>query len=96
MLRSSVGNYIRKARFAAVFGIVAFIDLPLVFISARVMRGVSPVVFGGSGGGIEPKMMVALVASLVAFSFLFVVLLKQRYDIEKIGYTIENLKGQEA
>lgn len=96
MLRSSVGNDIRKARFAAVFGIVAFIDLPLVFISARVMRGVSPVVFGGRGGGITPEMMVALVASLVAFSFLFVVMLKQRYDLEKIQDTIDNLKVQEA
>ncbi len=35
ILRSAAGNDSKKARYAAVFGIIAFLDLPLVYASAR-------------------------------------------------------------
>jgi ABC-type transport system involved in cytochrome c biogenesis, permease component len=96
ILRSAAGNDVRKAKFAAVFGIIAFIDLPLVYVSARLMRGISPVVFGPGGGGIAPEMMVALLVSLVSFTLLFVLLLKQRMDIEKMKDDLARLKLEEA
>lgn len=96
ILRSSAGNDARKAKFAAVFGIIAFLDLPLVYISARVMRGISPVVFGSGGGGIAPEMMVALVATLLAFTFLFIVILKHRVELEIMKDSILRLKLMEA
>lgn len=92
VLRSSAGSEVRKAKFAAVFAIIAFIDLPLVYISARIMRGISPVVFGGRGGGIHPQMLEALLITIVAFSFLFVVLLKQRFDLEMMSDKVEKMK----
>ncbi|MBI4228148.1 MAG: cytochrome c biogenesis protein CcsA [Deltaproteobacteria bacterium] len=92
ILRSSAGSDVRKAKFAAVFGIIAFLDLPLVYISARVMRGISPVVFGSRGGGIAPEMMVALIVTLVAFTFLFVLILKHRMDLEVMKDNILRLK----
>ncbi|MEM4658839.1 MAG: cytochrome c biogenesis protein CcsA [Candidatus Methanosuratincola sp.] len=96
LLRSSAGGEARRAKYSAVFAIIAYIDLPLVYISARVMRGISPVVFGGRGGGIEPKMWVALVASLLAFTFLFVVLLRLRYALERMGDEVKALRVKEA
>ena len=96
ILRSTAGNDERKARFAAVFGIIAFLDLPLVYVSARLMRGISPVVFGPGGGGIDPRMMVALTVTLIAFTFLFIVLLKQRLDVEKMKYVIASIKSERA
>ena len=48
-LKSNVPKY------ASIFAIISFIDLPIVYISVRVMRGISPVVFGGDGGGISAK-----------------------------------------
>src|SRR3989304_301684 len=84
ILRSSAGIDVKKAKFAAVFGIIAFLDLPLVYASARLMRGISPVVFGGRGGGIAPQMMVALLVCLITFTLLYIVLLKQRMDIEEM------------
>ena len=92
VLRSSAGNDIKKAKFAAVFGIIAFIDLPLVYLSVRVMRGISPVVFGPGGGGIEPQMMHALLINLVSCSLLFIVLLLERIDLERMGDTLSRLK----
>jgi heme exporter protein C len=96
ILRSTAGNDVKKAKFAAVFGIIAFLDLPLVYVSARLMRGISPVVFGSGGGGIAPEMMVTLLVTIVTFTFLFILLLKERVDIEKAKDEIERLKFEEA
>ncbi len=96
ILRSTAGNDVKKAKFAAVFGIIAFLDLPLVYVSARLMRGISPVVFGPGGGGIAPEMMTTLLVNLVTFTFLFILLLKERVGIEKAKDEIERLKFEEA
>ncbi|HSE83373.1 MAG TPA: cytochrome c biogenesis protein CcsA [Thermodesulfobacteriota bacterium] len=96
ILRSTAGSDVKKAKFAAVFGIIAFLDLPLVYVSARLMRGISPVVFGPGGGGIAPEMMTTLLVTLVTFTLLFILLLKERIDIEKAKDEIERLKFEEA
>ncbi len=96
VLRSSAGSDTKKAKYAAVFGIIAFLDLPLVYASARLMRGISPVVFGGKGGGIAPEMMVALLVTLIGFIFLFILLLKERMDIEKMKDEISRIKLEEV
>ena len=96
ILRSSAGSDTRKAKFAAVFGIIAFLDLPLVYISARVMRGISPVVFGSGGGGIAPEMMVALLVTLAAFTLLFVLILKHRVELEIMKDSILRLRSTEV
>jgi heme exporter protein C len=93
MLRSSAGNDTKKAKFAAVFGIIAFIDLPLVYVSVRVMRGISPVVFGPGGGGIAPEMMYALLINMAACSLLFILLLLERLDIERMSDKLSGLKA---
>jgi heme exporter protein C len=95
MLRSATGSNLKKAKFAAVFGIIAFIDLPLVYLSVRLMRGISPVVFGGRGGGIAPQMMVALVVCLIAFTLLYIVLLKGRMTIEGMKDEVARLRVEE-
>ena len=92
VLRASAENDSKRAKFAAVFAIIAFIDLPLVSLSVRVMRGISPVVFGPGGEGIEPEMMNALLINMAAFSLLFIVLLLERIDLERFQDKIARLK----
>ncbi len=91
LIRANSGYDEKKAKYSAVFAIIAFIDLPLVYISARVMRGISPVVFGPGGGGIEPKMLNALLITLVSFTLLFILLLVERIKIENLKYQINKL-----
>ena len=91
LIRANSGYDEKKAKYSAVFAIIAFIDLPLVYISARVMRGISPVVFGPGGGGIEPKMLNALLITLVSFTLLFILLLVERVKIENLKYQINKL-----
>ncbi len=71
-------------RYSSVFAIIAFIDLPIVYISVRIMRGISPVVFGGDGGGISSEMMDTLLVTFAAFFFLYIFLLDIRIKLDKI------------
>ncbi len=92
IIRSAAGTDLKAARFSAVFGIIAFMVLPFVYVSARVMRGISPVVFGGRGGGISPKMMVTLIVCLVSCTFLYLLLLGQRMALERMRDEIATLR----
>jgi len=81
MLRSAAGDDPRRARFAAVFAIVGFVDVPLVWFSARYLRALSPVIFTAHGFDLAPSMKVALYAGLVAWSVFYVLLFRARLRI---------------
>ncbi|QJT08452.1 cytochrome c biogenesis protein [Oceanidesulfovibrio marinus] len=68
----------RRAVVSAVLGIVAFLDVPLVFYSARLWRSIHPAVFGSSGGGLEPEMKLTLFVSLGAFGLLWAAIVLAR------------------
>ncbi len=55
-----------------------------------------PVVFGGRGGGIAPEMMVALLITLFAFTLLFIFILIERINLEKMKDDIARIKLEEA
>ncbi|MDR2055789.1 MAG: cytochrome c biogenesis protein [Desulfovibrio sp.] len=59
----------RKGLVCAVLGVVAFLDVPLVFVSARIWRSIHPAVLGAQGGGLEPEMKLTVAACVVAFGF---------------------------
>jgi len=75
--QSGVGGE-RAPMVRAALGVVAFLDVPLVFISARKWRSIHPTVFGAKGSGIEPEMMVALVVSIMAVGLLWAALVSLR------------------
>ncbi|SHN49204.1 cytochrome c biogenesis protein [Desulfovibrio litoralis] len=70
----------RLATISAVLSIIAFLDVPLVFFSARLWRTVHPAVFGNQNGGLEPEMKLTVFICLFAFMFfwLALVLIRQR------------------
>ncbi len=78
LLRGSDIGGQRKDAVLAVLGIVAFLDVPLVFVSARYWRSIHPAVFGPQGGGMEPEMWWAMITNLVAMGFLWLALLLSR------------------
>jgi heme exporter protein C len=78
VLRSSPMGGERRALVCAALGVVAFLDVPLVFYSARLWRSVHPAVFGKQGGGLEPEMWVAVLISLVGLGLLWLALLLAR------------------
>ncbi len=87
--RMTGSNREQRAMISAVIGIVAFIDVPLVFYSARLWRSIHPAVFASQGGGLEPEMWVAVFVSLAAWGMLWVLLLRIRVRQLRAGERID-------
>ncbi len=68
----------KNANIRAVLGIIAFIDVPLVFLSARLWRSIHPAVFASKGGGLDSDMKITVFVCLGAFGLVFAVLLLLR------------------
>ncbi len=92
MLRASVEDPARRARFAAVYGIVAFISVPINFIAIRLWRTQHPLIFGSEEGGLGPNMMFAFFFCLITFTIWFVTLVWHRIRLERFRDGVEQLK----
>jgi heme exporter protein C len=96
MLRASARDDTRVARFSAVFGIIGAIDVPIVIMSARVWRAISPVLFQESAQGftfgLTPEMIQTLFVCIIAFILLFFYLLAQRVRLEKLHDELVSLR----
>lgn len=93
IIRSYVAEEGRRARFAAVIGIIGFIDIPIVVLSTTLWRGIhpGPVIFEG---GLEPAMLQTLLVSITAFTVLFFYLLKERVSIKIVEAELMKLKAR--
>jgi heme exporter protein C len=91
LVRNYVPDPDRKAMMSAVFGIVAFIDAPIVWFSIRWWRDIhpSPMV---ETGGLSPAMRPALWTSLVVFQILFIYLMRRRFFLERARHDVEWLE----
>jgi heme exporter protein C len=98
MLRAYAGEEQRGARFASVFAIVGFVDVPIVYLANRLWRTLhpSPVILGGSNSGLEPTMRYAFLFSIVTFILLFVFLLLVRLRVERARLEVDQLKREIA
>lgn len=94
MIRTSSEDDSKGARLAAVFGIVAFIDVPIVYMSIRWWRTIHPVVFKLKGTEVNPAMITTLLISLTAFTLFYFCLLHQRTSLEKIKDELESIKDK--
>src|ERR1700693_3866607 len=90
VLRSLVEDAERRALVSAVYGIFAFLDVPLVYMSIRWWRTQhpQPVIGGGSGSGLDATMRAVLFFSLGAPLALMTVLIRQRYGLEALRHEI--------
>ncbi|MFH0914969.1 MAG: cytochrome c biogenesis protein [bacterium] len=78
LLRSIAGEGARRARLAAVYGIVGWIDVPIVFLSIWWWRSIHPQLLSGSGFAMDSSMFAALMVALAAFTLFYVYLLVLR------------------
>ncbi len=97
MIRQMDGVWDKKARLCSVFGIIGFADVPIVFFAIRWWQTkLHPIVFGNGvsqqGGGIEGNMLVALLVSLTALTFLYTYLLNKGVSFEKMKIKVNQYK----
>lgn len=96
VLRASGIGGERHSLVLAVVGVVAFLDVPLVFFSARMWRSIHPAVLARQGGGLEPEMLTAMLVSLAAFGLLWLGLVglrtRQLADAESVDAAMMQAK----
>jgi heme exporter protein C len=96
LLRTLIEEPDRRALLSALFGIFAFVDVPLVFGSIRWWRTQhpQPIVMGGEGSGLDPLMYKVLLFSWFAMLTLMTLLMRQRYQLEATRSEVEVMRRQ--
>lgn len=86
LLRANVPDEERAARYGAVWGIIGFIDVPIVHFSVELWRTLhpEPVVLRSAGPALPAAMLVTLLAAVAAFTLLYVLMLGQRIQLERV------------
>jgi heme exporter protein C len=76
----------------AVYGIVAFVNVPIVFMSIRWWRTLHPVILESGGFSMEPEMVLVLLFALVTFTVLYGLLLWERARLGQLEEQIQRLR----
>jgi heme exporter protein C len=96
LLRTLIEEPDRRALLSAIFGIFAFVDVPLVYGSIRWWRTQhpQPVIMGGPGSGLEPTMRKVFFFSVLALHALMVFLIAERDRLEKLRTDLEVVRRE--
>ncbi len=101
MLRQGIEDPNRRARFASVYGIVAFISVPITYFAIQLARSIHPVLFGsanpnakGDTAPLAPPMLQTFFYCLFTFTVLYVTLLWHRIRLANHAERVEQLKAK--
>jgi heme exporter protein C len=97
MLRAFGGEDDAVRRYAAVLGIVGVLDIPLIRVSVRLLRGIHPSVLNqpeGGSGLVDPWMRAGLAVSSVALILLGVWLMQLRVRTVRVADEVAALRRE--
>jgi len=94
MLYYSVGEAERRSRLTAVYGIVAFISVPISFMSIRWWRTAHPLLITPKGIALDTSMWVTTLVFLFSMTLFYAYLLGHRVDMIGLQEEIEDLKDE--
>ncbi|MGH2619344.1 MAG: cytochrome c biogenesis protein [Anaerolineales bacterium] len=98
MLRQGIDDPDRRSRFGSVYGIAAFVSVPITFLSIRFFRTIHPVVIGSNDPSAQgafdmtPLMLQTFLFSLLTFTFVYVTLLWHRVRLGRLAEQVEQRK----
>jgi heme exporter protein C len=96
ILRTLVDEPERRAMVAAVFGIFAALDIPLVYFSIWWFRTQHPQPVVGDGGSLDPRMGRVLLLCWFATLGLMTLLIRVRYRLEALRAEVDALRMDTA
>jgi heme exporter protein C len=101
MLRGAIDEPNRRARYSAIFAILAFANVPLVYFSTRILdRTIHPVVFGGENPeakgdmALTPAMDQTLLVCMIVVLAFFIYLLLRRVLLAQREQRLAALRTQ--
>ena len=92
ILRTLVNDPERRAVVSAIFGVFVFLGVPLDYLSIRIWRTQhpQPVLFGGANR-LDPTMAKVFFFCSGVMTVLMIVLIRQRYRLERLRHEVETL-----
>jgi heme exporter protein C len=92
LFRASLRQHPSVRTYAAVYGIIGFVDVPIVWMSIRWWRTIHPRVFSVEKIDIHPKMWTSVWVSFLALLLLYTVLMIYRMRLERLQENVETLQ----
>jgi heme exporter protein C len=94
MLRAGSDD-MKRARMAAVLGIIGFLDVPIIYLSVMWWRTMHPTLLVSEAGGLDPAMRTTLMVALLSFTVLLVWMLLIRVRLEQKRDALALKRAQE-
>ena len=96
LLRALVTEPDRRAMISGVFGVFAFLDVPLSYFSIRWWRTEhpQPVIGGGPGSGLDPHMWHVFLFAWIGLVALMVVMIRDRYRLEQARWELAEISAE--
>src|SRR5438874_4419033 len=97
MLRAFGGEDEAVQRYAAVLGIIGVLDIPIIMVSVRLLRGMHPAVIARNEGGsglVDPWMRAGLVVSALALVLLAVWVIALRMRSARLAEEVAALRRE--
>lgn len=98
LLRQGIDDPEKRARFGAIYSLIAIWSVPLTFLSIRLLRTIHPVVVGSGDPTAEGSfdmtgdMRTAFFFSLLTFTFVYITLLWHRVRLEEFSKKVAAMK----
>ena len=99
MLRAYAPTPAQGSRYAAVLGIVGFVDVPIVYFAVEWWRNIHPEMVIGplaESGDLEGSMAITLLFSMLTFTVLFSYLLWERVSLASSNDAFRSVQGLEG
>lgn len=94
LIRASSTEFEKKARLSAIFGIIGFLDVPIVFLSIKWWSMSHPFLIQGGKMQLAPSMFQTLMVSVVTFTLLYIYLLQKGVAVAKLQDAVAAIKGK--
>lgn len=91
LIRVAVDDSRQGRRYAAVLGIVGFLNVPVVYMSSVWWASIHPVLREEPAMSLDPSMRLALQAAVIAFTLLFVLLVTQRVRLARLAARLRQM-----
>jgi len=101
MLRQGIDDPNRRARFAAIYGIVAFAGVIMTYFGARFIEAtIHPYVVGESAStaqgdfGMTARMVQTMIFNFITMTFVYVAVLMHRIRLGRLGALVEQARAR--
>ena len=92
LLRSSLKEHPSVRTYAAVYGIIGFVDVPIVWMSIHWWRTIHPKVITPEKVALDPKMWTSVLVCFGVLLFLYFVLFRLRLNLETLREQVNGVR----